>query len=131
MKIKELLFAALLPMLLLISNNSYSQNLTADEETRVKYSVHLVTYDTVASFDNSLGEAYFKLLLFTFTEKQYIPEIDIKLLSERDKKIIQNHIDIFNAIKTNPPTWQELVRKESDYLKWIDVSQRRRSKYNN
>ena len=131
MKIKEKLLAALLPALLIISNNCFSQNLSEDEKMRVKYSVHLVTYDTVSTFDNSQGEANFKLLLFTFSEEQFIPEIEFNLVSKNDQEIIQKHIDIFKAIKTNPPTWQELLRKESEYLKWIDASQRRKSKYNN
>jgi hypothetical protein len=131
MKIKEIFFAVLLLTILLISDKSYSQNLTEDEEMRVKYSVHLVTYDTVSAFDNSLGEAYFKLLVFTFAEEQIIPEINFQLLSDNDRKILQNHVEKFNIIKANPPAWEELLLKEAEYLKWIDASQRRQSKYKN
>jgi len=132
MKLKNsiLSFTVLLTFLL-FSKNGFSQSdkLTPDQEARIKFSIHLITYDTISSFENVLGESYYKLLVYSFSDNLSIPEIERNQFTANDKKIIENAIFKLNEVKKNPPTWNELLIKEAEYLKWIDISQRKKSKY--
>jgi len=126
--------SAIFLLIVFSSNLVFAQSkekYTDDENARIKFAVHLVTYDTIGSFDNALGEATCKLLVFSFLENQICPKIDFAKLSSNDMSVIKKYINSFDAIKNNPPTWDELLLKETQYQIWLDASQHRKSKYKN
>ena len=122
----------LLSMLLLfISNNFFAQSskFTDDEMARIKFSVHLFTYDTANAFDNARGEAYYTMLISAFKNNLTIPSFIPSDLSFNDKTKTEKLIQYLKGIKQNPPTWQELYQKQTQYLIWKDKVTRRHTKY--
>lgn len=119
-------------LLLLISNNIFAQSsgtLSEDEKVRIKLAVHLITYDTVGGFDNAAGEAYYTLVIASFKENLSIPQIKLSSLTQNDKAKTDGIIKLLNQIKQNPPTWDELLTKQTQYLIWLDKITRRKSIY--
>ena len=102
---------------------------TDDEKTRIKFAVHLVTYDTISSFDNAAGEAYYNLVLNSFKETLGFPKITTSSLTLNDKTKTDIFIQQPNQLKQNPPTWDELFKRETEYLVWLDKISRKKSKY--
>ena len=106
-----------------------SGKFTEDEMTRIKLSIHLITYDTISAFDNAEGEAYYTLLLNSFKENLSIPKINTSSLTLNDKAKTDRIIQLFVQLKQDPPTWDELLAKESQYLIWLDKVSHRQTKY--
>lgn len=122
----------LLIIALAFCNSFFAQStdkLTQDEIARVKFSIHLITYDTIGSFESAAGEAYYKLVLRSFEENLTIPQMSLTNITANDKAITESIIQRLNDSKKNPPTWDELLVKETEYLKWFDKVTRRQSKY--
>ena len=125
---KQFIFA----LLLFISVSVFSQTagkLTEDEKTRIKFAVHLVTYDTVGSFENAEGEAYYNLVLNSFKNDLSIPQFTKLSLTSKDKTQTDRIIQLLNQLKQNPPSWDELLARETQYLIWLDKISHRQSKY--
>jgi hypothetical protein len=123
-----------LSLLLLVASNvvvfsQTSGKLNEDEITRVKFNVHLITYDTVGAFDNAAGESYYLLVLNSFKENLSIPQFAKPNLTEKDKNKIEIIIQQLNKAKQNPPTWDDLFANETKYLIWKDKVTHKKSKY--
>lgn len=119
-------------LLFFISSIGFSQSsgkLTDDEKVRIKLAVHLITYDTVGKFDNAAGEAYYTLVLNSFKETLSIPQFSSASLTPNDKNKIDRIIQLLNQLKQNPPSWDDLLVRETQYLKWLDKVTHRKSKY--
>lgn len=121
-------------LLLLIASNGVvfsqtSNKLSNDEISRVKFAIPLITYDTVGTFDNAAGEAYYLIVLNSFNETQTIPECSNMNLTAKDKTKIDAFIQQLNSLKQNPPTWDELFVMQKTYLIWYDKIARKKSKY--
>lgn len=122
-------------IILFFSNSIFAQSsvttLTDDEIARIKFSVHLITYDTVSKFDNATGEAYYTMVLNSFKENLTIPQFNTSLLTVNDKAKTEKYIQLLSQSKQNPPTWEELLRKQTEYLMWRDKALHKKSKYRN
>ena len=103
--------------------------LSEDEKARVKFAIHLITYDTVGTFDNAAGEAYFNLVISSFKENLTIPEFSFSPFTEADKNKIERIIQMLEQLKKNPPSWDDLLIKQTQYLFWLDKVTRKKSKY--
>jgi hypothetical protein len=106
-----------------------SDKFTSDEIARIKFSVHLMTYDTIGGWDNAAGEAYYTLIINSFNENLIIPEFTSSNITIRDKTQINEIIQSLNELKRNPPSWNDLLEKQTEYLLYLDRVMRRRSKY--
>lgn len=118
--------------LLFISNSVISQTtkaLTDDETARVKYAVHLITYDTVGGFDNAAGDAYYHMVIQSFEQYLIIPECNKANITGSDKTKIEKYIQLLNQAKQNPPTWDDLLIRETEYYKWLDKVRHKKSIY--
>jgi len=122
-----------LSMLMLIFSSSFfaqsSSKFTDDEIARIKFSVHLITYDTVSAFDNAMGEAYYTMLINSFSDNLIIPNFIPSELTFNDRYKIKRFIQQLKKIKQNPDSWKSLYEKQTQYLIWIDKVTRRHSKY--
>jgi len=96
-----------------------------DKMARISFAVHLITYDTISAFESAKGEAYYKMLIDAFSKNATTPDFMPSDLSSHDR----NKIILYRAIKSNPPSWNEPYRQETQYLIWKDKVIRRRSKY--
>ena len=126
---KQLIFSLLM---LVISNGVFAQSsgtFTGDEIARIKFSVHLITYDTVGTFDNAAGEAYYTLVIASFKENLSIPQFTLSSLTLNDKAKTDKLIQQLNQVKQNLPTWNELFTRQTQYLLWLDKISHRKSKY--
>lgn len=99
-----------------------------DKMARISFAVHLITYDTISAFESAKGEAYYKMLIDAFSKNATTPDFMPSDLSSHDRNKI-NKIILHRAIKSNPPSWNEPYRQETQYLIWKDKVIRRRSKY--
>ena len=108
-----------------------SDTFTQDEVARLKFSVHLITYDTIGGFDNAAGEAYYTMTINSFKEDLIIPQLTLSNITANDKAKTDNIIQQLNEQKQNPPTWDDLFAKQTQYLIWKDKVMRRSSKYKN
>jgi hypothetical protein len=119
--------------LLLASNgvvfSQSSGKLTEDESARVKFNIHLITYDTIGNFDNAADEAYYNLVMSSFKENLSIPQFSKVNLTEKDKVKIEMVVKLLNQSKLNPPTWDELYTKETTFLVWRDKVTHKKSIY--
>jgi hypothetical protein len=122
-------------LLMLISNvfvfSQISGTLSEDEKARIKFDVHLITYDTIGSFDNAADEAYYKMIINSFNENISIPQIATKNLTDKDKMKIEMVVKLLNNSKQNPPTWDEIYSKETAYLTWLDKVTHKKPIYKN
>lgn len=119
---------------LFITNDFFAQSankFTNDEKARIQFSVHLITYDTISAFDNAKGEAYYTMLINVFTENLAFPDFIPSELTSNDRNKIEGIIQQLEGIKQNPPTWESLYKKQTEFLIWIDIVTRKRSKYKN
>ena len=119
-------------LMLIFSNGIFAQSstkFTDDETARIKFSVHLITYDTTNTFESAKGEAYYKMVLNAFNEELIIPNFIASDIPSKDKVKIDKFIQQLKEIKQNPLTWSELYDKETQYLIWYDKVTRRHSKY--
>jgi len=89
----------------------------------------MITYDTVGTFDNAAGEAYFNLVISSFKENLTIPEFSFSPFTEADKNKIERIIQMLEQLKKNPPSWDDLLIKQTQYLFWLDKVTRKKSKY--
>ncbi|MFH2141606.1 MAG: hypothetical protein ABIJ97_04230 [Bacteroidota bacterium] len=122
---------ALSLFVLIICNSFFAQSsgtLTEDEKTRIILTIPLITYDTMGNFENAAGEAYFNLVIASFKEYLIIPQFTCTL-TPKDKTKIEKFIQQLNEVKHNPPSWDELFTKQTQYLIWFDKISRRQSKY--
>jgi len=103
---------------------------TPDEKLRIQLAVPLITYDTINVFDNAVGEAYFHLMIESFSENQKFPDFSFSPLTEKDKSLIEVVRKKLVVLLNNPPTWDDLLIKQSQYNLWKDSVQRRKSIYN-
>ena len=105
-----------------ISNNIFAQQMlsTDDKMARISFAVHLITYDTISAFESAKGEAYYKMLIDAFSKNAIIPDFMPSDLSSHDRNKINKIILQLRAIKSNPPSWDELYRQETQYLIWKD-----------
>lgn len=110
------------------SVNAQSSELNQDELARLSFSVHLLTYDTVSAFESSLGEAYFQTMIHAY-ENGIKPEMSLTGISGKDQAKILDYQTRLEALRTNPPTWNELVKLEDAYRKFVDRRLSRKSKY--
>ncbi len=120
--------------ILVISTSIYAQSsdkLTSDEIARIKFSVHLITYDTIGGFDNAAGEAYYTMTINSFEENLIIPQFSMSNITANDKAKTEKIIQQLNDLMQNPPTWDDLLTKQTQYLTWMDKVMRRKSKYKN
>ncbi|MFA5782296.1 MAG: hypothetical protein WC868_08505 [Bacteroidales bacterium] len=127
--IKQFIFSLLM---LFISNGIFSQSsgtFTEDEKVRIKLAVHFITYDTVGTFDNAAGEAYYTLVITSFKENLSIPQFTLSSMTPNDKTKTDRFIQLLNQIKQNPPTWDDLLTRQTQYLLWLDKISHRKSKY--
>lgn len=128
---KQIIF---LVLTLIISSGVFAQSsntFTQDEIARINFSIHLITYDTINSFDNAAGEAYYTIVLNSFKENLSIPQLTSSTITANDKAKTEKLIQQFNQITQNPPTWNDLFTKQTQYLIWLDKALRKRSKYKN
>ena len=115
----------------LVSSASKGQDsrvFSNDEKSRISFAVHLLTYDTVASFESALGEAYFKALVHSVENAQSIIPAPTNLKGY-DLLTCLAHAQRFQGVIENPPTWEFLFAMEEQYLKWLDTVVRKKSKY--
>lgn len=123
----------ILSLLMLIFSSSFfaqsTNKFTDDEIARIKFSVHLITYDTVSKFDNADGEAYYTMVINSFKENLTIPQFNPSQLTIHDKTKTEKYIQLLKQNKQNPPLWEELFRKQTEYLIWLDKALSRKSKY--
>jgi hypothetical protein len=118
--------------ILVIGTSVFAQSsdiYTFDEIVRIKLSVPLVTYDTIGGWDNAAGEAYYTLVINSFNENLIIPEFTLSNITINDKIKVEEIIKRLNELKQNPPTWDDLLDKQTQYLIWLDKALRRSSKY--
>jgi len=119
-------------LMLIFSISSFAQSLSKfsdDEIARIKFSVHLITYDTANAFDNAKGEAYYKMIITAFSENLVIPNFVPTELTVNDKNKIEKFIQELKELKQNPFSWEILYEKETQYLIWLDKVSRRHTKY--
>jgi hypothetical protein len=107
------------------SANSY----TNDEIARMKFAVHLITYDTIGGWENAAGEAYYNIVISSFNENLTIPEISSSNFTVKDKSQVDEIIRQLNMLKQNPPTWDDLLKGQTKYLIYLDRALRRNTKY--
>lgn len=118
--------------ILLSFNYAFAQStdiLSEDEKVRIKLAVHLVTYDTIGNFDNAAGMAYFKLSINSFKENLTIPEFSFAPFTANDKSKIESIIQLLNQLKKNPPSWNDLLIRETQYEIWLDKMTHKKSIY--
>lgn len=112
--------------------NAQSRNeLNEDEKARIKFAIHLLTYDTLGAFDNAAGKSCFNLIIYSFKENLIIPEFSFSPFTENDKNKIQNIIQMLEQVKKNPPSWDDLLIRETQYLIWFDKMTHKKSEYKN
>ncbi len=110
------------------SVNGQSSDLTQDELARLSFSVHLLTYDTVSAFESSLGEAYFQTMIHGY-ENGVKATLDLTGITPKDKRKIADYQARLEALRANIPTWNQLLKLEDAYQKYLDRSQSKQSKY--
>lgn len=118
--------------IVVISTSVFAQSkeiISSDEIARIKFAVHLVTYDTIPKWDNAVGEAYYTIIINSFNENLTIPVLTSSNITINDMAKIDEIIRQLNELKQNPPTWDELLKKQTQYLIWLDKTIRRSSKY--
>jgi hypothetical protein len=121
-----------LVLMVLFSTSIFAQSLdsySTDEVARMKFAVHLITYDTIGGWENAAGEAYYNIIISSFKENCSIPDISSINFTVKDKIQISVIVEQLNALKQNPPSWDELLRKETQYLIYLDRALRRNTKY--
>ncbi|MDD3688391.1 MAG: hypothetical protein PHE56_16725 [Bacteroidales bacterium] len=119
-------------LMILFSTSIIAQSIdsySTDEVARMKFAVHLITYDTIGGWENAAGEAYYNIIISSFKENCSIPDITSINFTDKDKYQISVIIGQLNALKQNPPSWDELMRKETQYLIYLDRALRRNTKY--
>ena len=126
---KQCLFSLLLLFSSISVFSQSSGTFTEDEKTRMQLAVHLITYDTIGAFDNAAGEAYYTLVLNSFKQTFSFPKCNTSSLTANDKAKTDGIIQMLNQLRQNPPTWDELLARETQYLIWLDNVSRRHSKY--
>ena len=119
--------------MLLFSINVFSQSsgktISEDESTRIKLAIHLITYDTIGNFEKASGEAYYVLVLNSFKENLSIPQFSSLSLTPKDKAITDRIIKQLNQLKQSPPSWDDLLAKETQYRTWLDKVSHRQPRY--
>ncbi len=121
-------------LMLIFSSGFFAQSandFTDDEIARIKFSVHLITYDTVSKFDSPQGEAYYTMVINAFKENLTFPQFNASQITVHDKTKTEKYIQLLNQTKQNPPSWEELFRRQTEYLIWRDKALRKKSKYRN
>lgn len=132
---KNILFASLL--MIFFAQASWAQsinstnNLTEDEMARVKFSVHLINYQNPPVFDNASGEAYYNIVNASFEQNLTIPTFTITGLTDHDKEIVKQRIELLSGSMANPLTWEHLWQLETQYLNWVDRATHKVSVYKN
>lgn len=115
--------AFLFSVLMAWSGTALSQtknDLNPDEMARLKFSVHLVTYDRTESFESALGEAYFQTMIFAFENTGALPELSLAGIPSHDLQLIEKYSSKLTAVKSNIPEWSFLLTMEAQYQKWLD-----------
>jgi hypothetical protein len=125
------LFITLVFLSALSFNAICQSQIDKDQESRIKFSIHLIDYLTPPSFENAVGEAYYNTVKFSFGESLVIPKLDLNNLSNNDKTILLNYISLLEQSAANPLSWSSLLELEKQYLIWLDRSNRKASKYRN
>lgn len=103
--------------------------LTADQQTRIRLAIPLITYDTVSNFQSAKGEAYYRLMLGSFELSLVKPSLAFEGVPESDRQLLDSQSKLFNELLNNPPTWEDLAVKQQQYLLWKDRMMSRHSKY--
>jgi len=117
--------------ILFFSTSIFAQSqvsFTNDEIARIKFAVHLITYDTIGGWENAAGEAYYSIVISSFNENLTIPDINSNF-TVKDKNQIDEVIRQLNMLKQSPPTWNSLLKKQTQYLIWLDRALRKKTKY--
>src|SRR5688572_29354973 len=131
---KNIIFAGLLMVFLAqgaLAQSIANTKLTEDEATRVKFSVHLIDYQTPPVFDNAVGQAYYNVVKTSFSENLTIPTVNITGMTEHDKEIVNQYIELLNGAMTTPLTWDHLLQLETQYQNWVDRTTHKVSIYKN
>lgn len=126
---KSIIISSLVLIFNISSFAQSSNKFSNDEIARMKFSVHLITYDTISAFDNAQGEAFFQMAVDAFTNNAHIPNFIPSDLTANDRNKIDKFIQQLKEIKQNPPTWENLYERQTQYLIWVDKVTRRHSKY--
>jgi len=132
---KNILFASLL--MIFFAQSSWAQSinntnkLTDDEVARVKFSVHLINYQNPPAFDNASGEAYYNVVNASFSQSLTIPSFTITGLTDHDKEIVNQRIELLSGSMANPLSWEHLWQLEAQYLSWVDKAIHKVSAYKN
>jgi len=119
-------------LMLIISNGIFAQSsnkFTNEEIARIKFSVHLITYDTVSCFETAKGEAYYTMVINMFKNNLVVPDFFPSDITSADKNKIDVLIQQLKKVKQNPPTWESLYERQTKYLMWLDKVMRKQSKY--
>jgi hypothetical protein len=132
---KKLIFAGLLVVFLaqgaIAQSITNTKTLTYDEVARVKFSVHLIDYQTPPSFDNALGQAYYNVVKTSFSENLIIPNVDITGMTDHDREIVNQYIELLNGAMISPLTWDHLLQLEAQYMNYLDRTTHKVSIYKN
>jgi hypothetical protein len=114
-----------------IFSQSTSKNLTEDEVTRaICASYYIVEVQPVNYiFNTPSGEATANIILKAYREHLIIPTISMDNIDAGDKAKIEKLIIKLNQLSKNPPTWDELVLLEKEWLIARDKAMLKVSKY--
>lgn len=81
------------------------------------------------TFNTPSGEATANIILKAYRDLQPIPDISLDKLDPTDKIKVEQLISKLNDLSKNPPTWDEILKMEKEYLiKW-DKAIRQKSIY--
>ncbi len=127
---KNIIFSSL--VILFISQATFAQTeraLSNDEQSRVKFSLHLMNYTNPPVFENAMGEAYYNIVNASFLENCTIPTLQNITLTPNDQITINTHLELLKGSIQSPLTWEHLLALEAQYLNWVDQALHKVSVY--
>lgn len=69
------------------------------------------------NFETSTAKAYSGILIRSFKEMLPIPHLDFTILTKTDKTKITILYNTLIELRTNPPTWNEIIAREEEKIK--------------
>jgi len=128
---KKYFFLSLL--LLYISSGAFSQSTNKNDDGVIRASYASYYIDEVQPanyiFNTPSGEASANIILKAYRDHLIIPTISIDKIDAADKAKIEKLILKLNELSKNPPSWDELVLLEKEWLIKRDKAMLKVSKY--
>lgn len=117
---------------LFIFSQSTNKDISKDELIRASYASYYIDEVQEANyvFNTPSGEAAANIILKAYRDLLIIPDISLDQIDAEDKAKIEKLIQKLDQLSKNPPSWDEIVLLEKEWLINWDKTVRQKSKYN-